>query len=200
MDGRALGSVDIAIYDQDPEYKTEFLGRFTLPLLSITNAHATPAYYKLQNAQAEDSARDLGVHRDLGGLTFTPMGVNSMSPARLHVQPMGVHRTCRWADNIKENTKPKHATALFCLPQAVKLTFKFEHNLNPTLLQPLATLQPLLARGDTHRAAIEARRGKGAGVSTVSVMAELTRGKTNAGKVASLLVSLDGYFTWQCVG
>ena len=36
-----------------------------------------------------------------------PEGVDSVSPAHLHVRPMGVHRTCRWADKIKKNAHPK---------------------------------------------------------------------------------------------
>ena len=45
----------------------------------------------------------------------TPMGVNSISSAHLHVRPIGgVHRTCRWADEIKENPTRTMSTAL-CL-------------------------------------------------------------------------------------
>ena len=40
------------------------------------------------------------------------MGVNSISPAHLHVRPVGVHRTCRWAGEIKKNAHPKDFTAL----------------------------------------------------------------------------------------
>ena len=48
-----------------------------------------------------------------GPFNSTPMGVNSIPPARLHVRPMGVHRTCRWAGEIKKNTHPKKITALY---------------------------------------------------------------------------------------
>ena len=46
-----------------------------------------------------------------GPFDLTPIGVNSISPAHLHVRPMG--RTCRWAGEIKKNTHPKFFPALF---------------------------------------------------------------------------------------
>ena len=41
-------------------------------------------------------------------------GFNSILPARLHVRPVG--RTCKWADEVKNITHPKHST--FHFPRA----------------------------------------------------------------------------------
>ena len=55
--------------------------------------------------------------RSILPFNLTPMGASSISPAHLHVRPiMGVHRTCRRADEIEINTQyPKNMrwTAFF---------------------------------------------------------------------------------------
>ena len=45
--------------------------------------------------------------------SFTPMGVNSISPAHLHARPM--RRTCRQAVEIKKKHPPDFFTALRCV-------------------------------------------------------------------------------------
>ena len=56
-------------------------------------------------------------HRQGGKLpepcNSTPMAVNPISPGSPHVRPMGVHRTCGEADEIKKNTHPENVTALY---------------------------------------------------------------------------------------
>ena len=46
-----------------------------------------------------------------GPFTFTPVGINLISPAQLHARPMG--RTCRLAGKIKKKTHAEQITALF---------------------------------------------------------------------------------------
>ena len=48
---------------------------------------------------------------------FTPAGVNSISPAHLHIQTTG--RTCRWAGEIKKDTHPKDLPLALFRDQAV---------------------------------------------------------------------------------
>ena len=46
-------------------------------------------------------------------LNFTPVGINSIPPAHLHVRPMGALSTCRCAGEIKKQIHPEYFTALF---------------------------------------------------------------------------------------
>ena len=45
--------------------------------------------------------------------SFTPMAVNSISPAHLHVRPMWALSTCRWAGETKKGTHPRNVLPLF---------------------------------------------------------------------------------------
>ena len=54
-----------------------------------------------------------------GPFNYTPMRVNSISPAPLHVRPMWALSTCRCANEIKKHTHPNCFTALFRPEQAI---------------------------------------------------------------------------------